>query len=114
MARRTIEREVSLSGAGLHTGAVVTATFRPAPGGRRVVFRRTDPPGTPEIAARLAAAPRFLAEARSRYTRPVRFWVEACIRSCAGTAEYLEEVARDFPARLDGEVAPAAKERLGI
>jgi UDP-3-O-[3-hydroxymyristoyl] N-acetylglucosamine deacetylase/3-hydroxyacyl-[acyl-carrier-protein] dehydratase len=38
---------------GLHTGAVVTATFRPAPAGRRVVFRRTDLPGTPEIAARL-------------------------------------------------------------
>ena len=53
MARRTIEREVSLSGAGLHTGAVVTATFRPAPAGRRVVFRRTDLPGTLEIAARL-------------------------------------------------------------
>ncbi len=53
MARRTIEREVALSGAGLHTGAVVTATFRPAPPGRRVVFRRTDLAGTPEIAARL-------------------------------------------------------------
>jgi UDP-3-O-[3-hydroxymyristoyl] N-acetylglucosamine deacetylase / 3-hydroxyacyl-[acyl-carrier-protein] dehydratase len=53
VARRTIERECALSGVGLHTGAVVTATFRPAPSGRRVVFRRTDLPGTPEIAARL-------------------------------------------------------------
>ena len=53
MARRTIERDISLTGAGLHTGAAVTATFRPAPAGRRVVFRRTDLPGTPEIAARL-------------------------------------------------------------
>jgi UDP-3-O-[3-hydroxymyristoyl] N-acetylglucosamine deacetylase/3-hydroxyacyl-[acyl-carrier-protein] dehydratase len=53
VARRTIEREASLSGPGLHTGADVTVTFRPAPAGRRVVFRRTDLPGTPEIAARL-------------------------------------------------------------
>jgi len=53
VARRTIEREVALSGAGLHTGADVTVTFRPAPAGRRVIFRRTDLPGTPEIAARL-------------------------------------------------------------
>ncbi len=53
MARRTIEREVALSGAGLHTGAKVTVTFRPAPAGRRVVFRRTDLAGSPEIAARL-------------------------------------------------------------
>ncbi|HEX5005363.1 MAG TPA: bifunctional UDP-3-O-[3-hydroxymyristoyl] N-acetylglucosamine deacetylase/3-hydroxyacyl-ACP dehydratase [Gemmatimonadales bacterium] len=53
MARRTIERDASLSGAGLHTGRKVTATFRPAPSGRRVVFRRTDLKGTPEIAARL-------------------------------------------------------------
>jgi len=53
VARRTIEREVALSGAGLHTGAEVTVTFRPAPAGRRVIFRRTDLPGTPEIAARL-------------------------------------------------------------
>jgi len=53
VARRTIERTVSLSGAGLHTGAKVTVTFRPAPAGRRVVFRRTDLAGTPEVAARL-------------------------------------------------------------
>jgi len=53
VARRTIQRTVALSGAGLHTGAVVTVTFRPAPAGRRVVFRRTDLPDTPEIAARL-------------------------------------------------------------
>lgn len=53
MARRTIDRDAALSGAGLHTGSKVTVTFRPAPSGRRVVFRRTDLKGTPEIAARL-------------------------------------------------------------
>lgn len=64
------------------------------------------------ITARLAAAPRFIEEAKSRYLRPVRFWVEATIRSCAGTGEYLDEVARDFPARLEGKVPPGRKKAL--
>jgi UDP-3-O-[3-hydroxymyristoyl] N-acetylglucosamine deacetylase/3-hydroxyacyl-[acyl-carrier-protein] dehydratase len=51
--RRTIERDASLKGIGLHTGAATTATCRPATSGRGVVFRRTDLPGTPEIRARL-------------------------------------------------------------
>ena len=53
MARQTIAREASVKGTGLHTGAAVTVTFRPAPAGRRVVFRRTDLAGSPEVAARL-------------------------------------------------------------
>jgi UDP-3-O-[3-hydroxymyristoyl] N-acetylglucosamine deacetylase / 3-hydroxyacyl-[acyl-carrier-protein] dehydratase len=51
--RRTIERETSLTGVGLHTGAATTAKCRPAPSGTGVVFRRTDLSGTPEIRARL-------------------------------------------------------------
>ncbi len=53
MPRQTIAREAALGGTGLHTGAPATVTFRPAPAGRRVVFRRTDLAGTPEVAARL-------------------------------------------------------------
>ncbi len=53
MPRKTIERDVSLRGVGLHTGATTTATCRPAPAGRGLVFRRTDLPGAPEIPARL-------------------------------------------------------------
>jgi UDP-3-O-[3-hydroxymyristoyl] N-acetylglucosamine deacetylase/3-hydroxyacyl-[acyl-carrier-protein] dehydratase len=53
MPRRTIERDASLTGVGLHTGAKTTATCRPAPAGRGIVFRRTDLAGTPEIPARL-------------------------------------------------------------
>lgn len=53
MARRTIERDASLTGIGLHTGVATTATCRPAPSGRGIVFRRTDLPGQPEIPAKL-------------------------------------------------------------
>jgi UDP-3-O-[3-hydroxymyristoyl] N-acetylglucosamine deacetylase/3-hydroxyacyl-[acyl-carrier-protein] dehydratase len=38
-------------GIGLHTGSDAALTFRPAPAGRGVVFRRVDLPGAPEIPA---------------------------------------------------------------
>jgi len=53
--RRTIERQVSISGIGLHTGATTRVTFRPATAGQGIVFRRTDLSGMPEIPARLSA-----------------------------------------------------------
>ena len=53
MPRRTIKRDASLKGIGLHTGAVTTATCRPATSGSGIVFRRTDLPGEPEIRAKL-------------------------------------------------------------
>lgn len=49
--QRTIARDVSLSGIGLHTGMRVNATFRPAPPGTGVLFARTDLPGTPAVPA---------------------------------------------------------------
>jgi UDP-3-O-[3-hydroxymyristoyl] N-acetylglucosamine deacetylase/3-hydroxyacyl-[acyl-carrier-protein] dehydratase len=53
--RRTIAREVQVEGTGLHTGATVTATFRPAASGAGLLFRRTDLQGTPVIPARLGS-----------------------------------------------------------
>lgn len=49
--QRTIEKEVSLEGVGLHTGKEVRLTFKPAPENTGYVFRRTDLEGTPEIEA---------------------------------------------------------------
>ena len=51
--RRSIERQASLRGVGLHTGSATAATFLPAPAGRGIVFRRVDLQGSPEIPARL-------------------------------------------------------------
>jgi len=53
MARRTLARSGTLSGIGLHTGALTTVTVRPSAAGTGVVFRRLDLPGTPVIPARL-------------------------------------------------------------
>lgn len=49
--QRTIKSEVSVSGVGLHTGAQVTLTFKPAPENHGYKFKRTDLPGEPIIEA---------------------------------------------------------------
>lgn len=49
--QRTIKKEVSLTGVGLHTGKEVTLTFKPAPENHGYVFKRSDLEGTPELPA---------------------------------------------------------------
>jgi len=49
--QRTIAREVSLNGKGLHTGVEVTITFKPAPANHGYKFCRSDLPGRPMIDA---------------------------------------------------------------
>ncbi len=49
--QRTIRHPVSMSGVGLHTGALCTMTFRPAPENYGIRFRRVDMGGSPEIPA---------------------------------------------------------------
>ena len=52
--QRTIEREVSLTGVGLHTGKEVTLTFKPAPVDHGYAFQRSDLEGAPKIPAEAA------------------------------------------------------------
>ncbi|KAF0142208.1 MAG: UDP-3-O-3-hydroxymyristoyl N-acetylglucosamine deacetylase [Stygiobacter sp.] len=49
--QRTIAKEVSISGIGLHTGTSCTMTFKPAPDNYGIKFIRTDIGGRPEIPA---------------------------------------------------------------
>ncbi len=49
--QRTIGKEVSLTGVGLHTGKEVTITFKPAPENHGYVFSRVDLEGNPLIEA---------------------------------------------------------------
>ncbi|UPA28454.1 MAG: bifunctional UDP-3-O-[3-hydroxymyristoyl] N-acetylglucosamine deacetylase/3-hydroxyacyl-ACP dehydratase [Verrucomicrobiota bacterium] len=49
MKQRTISREVSVQGVGLHTGKTVKLTFLPAPADTGILFRRVDLFGKPEI-----------------------------------------------------------------
>lgn len=47
--QRTIRREISLSGIGLHTGNNCTMTFKPAPPDHGIRFVRADLPGSPSV-----------------------------------------------------------------
>lgn len=49
--QRTLEREISLTGKGLHTGVNVTVTFKPAPENHGYKFCRIDLPEKPIISA---------------------------------------------------------------
>ena len=49
--QRTIKQPVTVSGTGLHTGVATTMTFRPAPAGHGIKFRRVDLSGSPEVPA---------------------------------------------------------------
>lgn len=49
--QRTIKREISLSGVGLHTGKSATLTFKPAPENHGYKFKRVDLEGAPVIDA---------------------------------------------------------------
>ncbi|RKD20337.1 UDP-3-O-[3-hydroxymyristoyl] N-acetylglucosamine deacetylase [Pelobium manganitolerans] len=51
LRQRTIKSEISVSGVGLHTGANVTLTFKPAPEHHGYKFKRVDLPGQPVIDA---------------------------------------------------------------
>jgi len=53
MKQRTLAREVSVQGTGLHTGEAVTLTIKPAPVGHGIVFKRIDLNGQPEIRPRV-------------------------------------------------------------
>ncbi len=50
-SQRTIAKEISLEGVGLHTGAEVTMTFKPAPENHGYKFKRVDLEGEPIINA---------------------------------------------------------------
>ncbi|HEY3391013.1 MAG TPA: UDP-3-O-acyl-N-acetylglucosamine deacetylase [Prolixibacteraceae bacterium] len=52
--QNTIEREVTISGKGLHTGVEVTLTFKPAPENFGYKFKRVDLAGEPVIEANVS------------------------------------------------------------
>ncbi|HRZ42570.1 MAG TPA: bifunctional UDP-3-O-[3-hydroxymyristoyl] N-acetylglucosamine deacetylase/3-hydroxyacyl-ACP dehydratase [Bacteroidales bacterium] len=54
MKQTTIQQPVSIRGAGLHSGELVTMTFRPAEQNTGVVFRRVDLAGEPTVKAEVS------------------------------------------------------------
>lgn len=108
MNRRTIAREVSLEGIGLHLGAVCRLTFRPAPSGHGIVFRRADLPDRPEIPALAERA--VLTERRTQLGEdPVS--VHTCEHVLAAVAgcsidDLIVELDAAEPPIMDGSAAP--------
>jgi len=106
--RRSIVRQVTVSGTGLHTGATTAATFVPAPAARGVVFRRVDLPGKPEIPARLteiAALERRTAIGQGDQTIHT---VEHLLAAVAAHAidDLIIELSGPEPPILDGSFTP--------
>ncbi|MDD4899027.1 MAG: bifunctional UDP-3-O-[3-hydroxymyristoyl] N-acetylglucosamine deacetylase/3-hydroxyacyl-ACP dehydratase, partial [Candidatus Omnitrophica bacterium] len=60
--QKTIEREISISGIGLHTGNKVKVIFKPAPVDSGINFVRTDLPAKPKVKADINS---LLAQSRS-------------------------------------------------
>ena len=55
LPRRTLRREATLEGVGMHTGVPARATFGAGERGAGIVFRRTDLEGAPAVPARLTS-----------------------------------------------------------
>ncbi|HEY4215914.1 MAG TPA: bifunctional UDP-3-O-[3-hydroxymyristoyl] N-acetylglucosamine deacetylase/3-hydroxyacyl-ACP dehydratase [Gemmatimonadaceae bacterium] len=108
MTRRTIARQVSLDGIGLHLGAACQLSFRPAPSGAGLSFRRIDLDGSPTIPARAEHA--VLTERRTQLGEdPVSVHtVEHVLAAVAGCGIDDLEIALDAaePPIMDGSAAP--------
>jgi UDP-3-O-[3-hydroxymyristoyl] N-acetylglucosamine deacetylase/3-hydroxyacyl-[acyl-carrier-protein] dehydratase len=108
MTRRTIARQVSLDGIGLHLGAACQLSFRPAPSGAGLSFRRLDLDGSPTISARAEHA--VLTERRTQLGEdPVSVHtVEHVLAAVAGCGVDDLEIALDAaePPIMDGSAAP--------
>jgi UDP-3-O-[3-hydroxymyristoyl] N-acetylglucosamine deacetylase / 3-hydroxyacyl-[acyl-carrier-protein] dehydratase len=109
--RRTVRRDAKLEGVGIHTGAVTSVTFRAAPPGAGVSFRRVDLPGAPEIAARLSSVTGV--ERRTTLTagKAEVHTVEHVLAAVAGLGidDLVIDITAPEPPIMDGSFAPFAR-----
>jgi len=110
--QQTLARTISVSGVGLHSGREVTATLRPAPAGRGIVFVRTDVaaviPAVAEEAGRLDYAT-SLGE-RGREVGTIEHLLSAAVG--LGLDDMTVEVDGPEVPILDGSSAPWVEEIL--
>ncbi|HVZ77146.1 MAG TPA: bifunctional UDP-3-O-[3-hydroxymyristoyl] N-acetylglucosamine deacetylase/3-hydroxyacyl-ACP dehydratase [Gemmatimonadaceae bacterium] len=118
MKRRTIAVPQSGEGVGLHLGVPCRLTFRPAPSGQGVVFRRMDLPGTPVIRAHVDVA--LLTERRTQLGEdPVSVHTVEHVLAAVGAHQVDDltiEIDGPEPPIGDGSAAPFfdALARAGI
>jgi len=108
VTRATVAREVNLDGIGLHLGLGCRITFKPAASGAGVVFRRTDLPGAPEIAAHVSCV--GASERRTQLGTGVEavHTVEHVLAAVAGLGvdDVIIEMDGPEPPILDGSAGP--------
>ncbi len=117
LKRRSIQRDATVAGTGLHTGAATRAVFRPGPAGHGVVFRRTDLADTPEIPARLSEVDALERRTAIGHGAATIHTVEHLLAAVAAHEidDLLIELSGPEPPILDGSVAPyfAALQQAG-
>jgi UDP-3-O-[3-hydroxymyristoyl] N-acetylglucosamine deacetylase/3-hydroxyacyl-[acyl-carrier-protein] dehydratase len=106
--RRTISREITLEGVGLHLGVSCRLTFKPAAAGQGVRFVRIDRPGTPAIPAVVEHA--VLTERRTQLGTgdDAIHTVEHVLAAVAGAEvdDVTIELYGPEPPIMDGSAAP--------
>jgi UDP-3-O-[3-hydroxymyristoyl] N-acetylglucosamine deacetylase/3-hydroxyacyl-[acyl-carrier-protein] dehydratase len=107
-ARRTIAREVSLEGVGLHLGLPCRLTFRPAPAGSGVAFERADREGRPRTEARADVAVLTERQTQLGDGEGALHTVEHVLAAVAGLEidDLLIEMNGPEPPILDGSAGP--------
>ena len=108
MSRNTIAASATVQGVGLHLGVSCTLTFKPAPSGAGVSFKRMDLPGQPLIQAHVDAA--VLTERRTQLGHdPVSVHTVEHVLAAVGALELddlLIEIDGPEPPITDGSAKP--------
>jgi UDP-3-O-[3-hydroxymyristoyl] N-acetylglucosamine deacetylase/3-hydroxyacyl-[acyl-carrier-protein] dehydratase len=108
MKQRTLAREVSLKGNGLHTGDAVTLTLKPAPVDHGVVFKRTDLHGGPELPARIDHVTDLVRATTIQVGHAKIHTVEHVLSALVGCGidNVLVEIDASEPPIMDGSARP--------
>ncbi|MCR5184412.1 MAG: bifunctional UDP-3-O-[3-hydroxymyristoyl] N-acetylglucosamine deacetylase/3-hydroxyacyl-ACP dehydratase [Opitutales bacterium] len=108
MKQRTLSREISISGKGLHSGADVVLTLRPAKEDSGIVYRRVDVAGTPEfrpVADMLGTSVRNTTISQGHFQLHTIEHINSALNGM-GVDNCIVEMNASEPPILDGSAAP--------
>ena len=114
--QKTLKSEFSISGVGLHTGLAINATFKPAPAGTGIKFKRIDLEGENEIDA---LAENVVETSRGTVIAKGDVKVSTIEHAMAalyalGVDNCMIEISGGEMPILDGSAAPFVKEILAV
>jgi UDP-3-O-[3-hydroxymyristoyl] N-acetylglucosamine deacetylase/3-hydroxyacyl-[acyl-carrier-protein] dehydratase len=108
MKQRTLLREVSIKGNALHTGDAVHMTFKPAPVGHGIVFKRMDLHGHPELKPRVDQVTDLVRATTIQVGHAKLHTVEHVLSALSGCGidNVLIELNASEPPIMDGSARP--------